>query len=228
MGDKPKSRAVTSHHYSKPVDEFINAVLSETPTQSLFFMQSLIISTEAKDVGLAQDRNAKYALLIEAHKNPDGNAGRSTQTINDSQKNQNEMTVSNTMKDSGCQAASFDIIDANNQMNETDSADTDILGNSAGSSLDRAGLTSHVKKFVDSTISVSLAASGCLLNTAYVKPVEINIAKKSGKGTVKTSSTGVGTVQEKAEKGSDSNIVHAEPSDQYSMELSGMREMQVI
>ena len=61
------------------------------------------MSTEEKDVGITQDKNTKYAALIEAHKNPDGYAGRSTQTINNPQKNQNEMTTANTLKDSGCQ-----------------------------------------------------------------------------------------------------------------------------
>ena len=99
-------------------EEFVSVILTETATESLFFLPSLVVSSDSKDSSEVEEKNKKYAELIESHKNPDGFMGRSTQTVNETTKNQNEMTVSMTQKDSGCQATSFDIIDSNNQLRD--------------------------------------------------------------------------------------------------------------
>jgi len=127
-GEKAKSRSTVVNMYAKAVEEYVSVELSETPTISVFSLPSLVTATEAKDASAVQEKNAKYTQLIELHKNPDGFAARFTQTVNNPQKNQNEMTVANTLKDSGCQVASFDIIDANNQLHESDLADAELLG----------------------------------------------------------------------------------------------------
>lgn len=224
INEKAKVRSVPTRH-GKRGEEIALVILSETSTQSLFFLPSLVVSTEAKDIGVTTDRNAKYLQLIEAHKNPDAYSGRSSQTVNNSQKTQNEMTVSNTLKDSGCQATNFDIVDANNQLNAMDAAEADLLGNSSANSLDRAGLTASVKKFVDNTISVSIASPGCLLDTSYVKPVESSPTKKSNKGTLKASNTSAANAtSEKVEKNSDNNIANVpiEASGDAAGEPSGV------
>jgi hypothetical protein len=41
-GEKSKSRTIANQYANKKADEFINVVLSETPTQSLFFLPSLV------------------------------------------------------------------------------------------------------------------------------------------------------------------------------------------
>ena len=169
------------HNYGKKEEEFTRVVLSETETQSLFFLPSLVTSTDAKDIADYEEKNKRYDELIESHNDPDGFMGRSTQTLNETTKNQNDMTASMTQKDSGCQATSFDIIDSNNQLRDKEAADADLLGNSNASYFEKAGLTANVMKFVANTTGVSLAAAGCLLDTSYVKPVDLNPVGKKGK-----------------------------------------------
>lgn len=214
--EKGKSRSTIVNMYAKHVEEYVLVDLSETPTISIFSLPSLITATEGKEIAYVQERNAKYAQVIESHKNPDGFAPRFTQTVNNPQKNQNEMTVSNTLKESGCQVTSFDIIDANSQLNESDFSEAEILGTiiqvcfkqqpmihstllTGGASdnpVNRAGLTAKVKKFVDTTISVSLAAPGCLLDPSIIETAdtaEVSGGTKKGKSTKASATVGTGT-----------------------------------
>jgi len=125
--EKVKQRVIPVHP-SKVADEYEIVVLSETMTQDLFCLRSLVVSSDSKDLALIQNKNAKYAQIIEFHKNPDGFTCRSSQTVNETQKNQSEMTISNTLRDSACQASQFDITDANNLLLEKELMEGDILG----------------------------------------------------------------------------------------------------
>ena len=202
---KEENKQKYAHSIGKKEEEFTSVILTETATESLFFLPSLVASTDMKDIGEVEERNKKYLELIESHKNPDGFTGRSTQTINDTTKNQNEMTDSMTQKDSGCQATSFDIIDSNMQLRDRDAAEADILSNRDSSNMDKAGLSASVKKFVDTTVGVSLNAAGCLLDTSYVKPVEGSGSSKKSK-TKAASSASKADITESKVITSDMNV----------------------
>jgi len=160
-------------------EEKVSVHLSETSTEILFFLPSLIISNETRELVAVEERNSKYEQIIEAHKNSDGFSSRPTQTLNNSQKNQNDMSAPNASQDFGCQAVSYDITDALSGSR----AAVDPEGNAAPtadsfSDERSSGLTPYVRKVVRDTVGVSIATPGCLLNvddlTRPTGPAESN------------------------------------------------------
>ncbi len=71
-----------------------------------------------------------------------------------------------------------------------------LIGVNSDNAVNRAGLTAKVKKFVDTTISVSLAAPGCLLDPSIIETThttEVSGGAKKGKTTKASATVGTGT-----------------------------------
>lgn len=157
--------------------------LNETMTETVLFLPSLIVSTDIRDLNVVEEKNSKYVQLVESHKNADGYTPRATQTVNNAQKNQNEMAAPNALKEFGCQASSFDIVDTvgGGLRGKDDAADymSASTETDATSVFDKAGLSNHVKTFVTDTVSVSLAAPGCLLDPTLIVKQEKEAKKKT-------------------------------------------------
>jgi len=82
----------------KKQDENCAVYLCETKTETLFNLTSLVVASDVREVSITDDKNAKYENLIIAHKNPDGFSEHMTQTLNNSQRNQNEMAAPNAFR----------------------------------------------------------------------------------------------------------------------------------
>jgi hypothetical protein len=145
-------------------EEFSTVVLEETSTTTLFFQSSMIVASDVREVDLMDKKNAKYDAVVDFYKAGDGFSHRLTQTLNQSQKNQNEMVAPNALRDMGCQAMAYDITDSTgvNRM-VTDTIDQGV-GTDTLDLIDEAGLSLSVRKFVTDTVNVSLVSPGCLLD----------------------------------------------------------------
>eukprot|EP01041_Mallomonas_annulata_P001489 gene1489-2870_t len=169
------------------IEEKVIVMLSETATETLLCLPSLVISNETREVVAMEERNAKYELLVDSHKNSDGFSSRPTQTLNNFQKNQNEMAAPNASQDFGCQAISYDISDALARTQTVAETDTFTASATNDANDERAaGLTPHVRKFVRDTVGVAVATPGCLLNvndlTKPPDPQEVGSRKEPGRG----------------------------------------------
>lgn len=167
-------------------EEFCTVNLEETSTITTFFLSSMIVASDLREVDVMDKKNAKYEAVVDFYKAGDGFSHRLTQTLNQSQKNQNEMAAPNALRDMGCQAMAYDITDctgANNRV--TDTNDHSIgVGTDTLDLIDEAGLTLSVRKFVTDTVNVSLVSPGCLLDVNDVsRPIGPNETSKHESGT---------------------------------------------
>eukprot|EP00607_Mallomonas_marina_P008937 CAMPEP_0182422554 /NCGR_PEP_ID=MMETSP1167-20130531/8285_1 /TAXON_ID=2988 /ORGANISM="Mallomonas Sp, Strain CCMP3275" /LENGTH=1009 /DNA_ID=CAMNT_0024600719 /DNA_START=93 /DNA_END=3122 /DNA_ORIENTATION=- len=170
-------------HAEKPVDEKVVVTLSETSTETLLFLPCLVISNETREVVAIEERNQRYESLVDSHKNSDGFSNRPTQTLNNFQKNQNDMAIPNAASDFGCQVISYEISDAlagTETVTETDAfASTSATDDAADQRT--AGLTPSVQKFVRDTVGVAVATPGCLLNVDDLsRPADPQEMRKDG------------------------------------------------
>lgn len=161
----------------KAVEEFAVIHLIETDTEFVLKMPSLVAASDVREVSLVDDKNAHYDSVIASHKNPDLFVSKAMQSINNPTKNQNEMTAPQALRDSGCQASSYAILDAVRSQ-ETTAAETDHTISDSGVNTDitelddSAGVSPYVKKFVGDSLSVALVSHGCLLDTTSVSKPE--------------------------------------------------------
>lgn len=220
-------KATQATNDSSKFEEKVIVCLSETNTETLLSLRSLIISNETREVVAMEEKNAKYDAVIESHKNSDGFSSRQTQTLNNSQKNQNEMAVPNASQDTGCQSSSYEIADALAGTQTTTDADT-FTATSTQESDDQkyAGLAPHVRKFVRDTLGTSTATPGCLLDvndlTRHSEPQE---APKKDAGRTGSHYTNSGTRQQRSTLGaistSQSNVGSGNITGGHSAAISG-------
>ena len=164
--------------------------LSETDTTSTFFLNSFIVSSDAKDIALFDSRNARYAAVTEAHSNADNFSINFSQTLNPTLKSQNESVAPTLQSEAGCQALAFEINEATGMGL---SGGDDLLGAlGEGEGEDPAGLTPQVRQFVTDSVNVALITPGCLLDpTDLTKP---DAGKGAGDGKQKKGNkAGAGT-----------------------------------
>lgn len=153
-------------------------ILTETHTQMVLSLPSFVIASDTRDVIHVDERNAHYEKVVASHSNVDGFLSRPTQTLNNPQKNQNEMAAPNALRDMGCQASAFDIKDAV-AGTYASAADGDAAaaaaagiavssGTQADDGEDVEGMSSSVRKFIADTVGVAMVTPGCLLDTKNV------------------------------------------------------------
>ena len=166
--DSTKSMASSVVTKQKKQDENCAVYLCETKTETMFILTSLIAASDVREVAVVDDKNTKYENLIIAHKNPDGYTEHMTQTLNNSQRNQNEMAAPNALRDMGCQSTAYDINDDMSGIRK----EGDDMGTDMDDHKDEAGLTHAVRKLVKDTLSITLLTPGCLLDTTDIsKPL---------------------------------------------------------
>lgn len=164
-----RSSALNAAAAQKLAEQVVVVELSETDTEILLSLPSLLLSTELREAKDVEESNKAYEAIIEAHKNLDGFSSRPTQTINNPQKNQNEMAAPNPSQETGCQAVAYDITDAmiGDKRQQTD--EYSLLSSTESIEHDReSGLSTHVAKFVADTVRMSLSTPGCLLDALDV------------------------------------------------------------
>ena len=144
----------------KGVEELTVLTLSETDTSCLFFLNSFVVSNDAKDLALHDGRSAKYNSVVEAHKSADNFLVNFSQTFNLPVKAQNESTASTTSNEMGSQALAFEI----NEATGHGQGESDLLDVGGGDAEDPAGLTALVRQFVTDSVNVALITPGCLLD----------------------------------------------------------------
>jgi dynein intermediate chain 4, axonemal len=170
-----RSSALNAAAAQKIAEQVVVVEISETETEILLALPSLVISTELRESKEVDESNKAYDAIVEAHKNPDGFTARLTQTINNPQKNQNEMAAPNPSQDAGCQALAYDIMDSQAGEKRAQNDDYSILPDSEGTDYDRdAGLSSHVARFVHDTVKMSLGTPGCLLDVTDLFTAPLN------------------------------------------------------
>lgn len=186
--ESSKSTITTSLvHKQKKQDENCAVYLCETNTETLFNLTSLVVASDVREVSITDDKNTRYENLIIAHKNPDGFSEHMTQTLNNSQRNQNEMAAPNALKDMSCQSTAYDI---NDEMSGFRSLGDDI-GTEVDEHKDEAGLAHHVRKLVKDTLSITLLTPGCLLDTTDIsKPLGPGDIARSERAKNKGNATG--------------------------------------
>ena len=193
--DSTKSMASSVVSKQKKQDENCAVYLCETKTETTFSLTSLIAASDVREVAVVDDKNTKYENLIIAHKNPDGYTEHMTQTLNNSQRNQNEMAAPNALRDMGCQSTAYDINDDMSGFRK----EGDDMGTDMDDHKDEAGLTHAVRKLVKDTLSITLLTPGCLLDTTDIsKPLGPGDMARSERAKNKTaagkSQTGHSTV----------------------------------
>lgn len=188
------------------VEETCTVMLGETPTTILFSLPSLVGASDTRDVMVLDERNARYEEVVKAHGNADAFIHKPTQTKNLPTKSQNEMAAPNALRDFASQAVSYEITDATDsayrQSSGTGYEDADPLGGNVPGpdTVDAAGLTGSVRKFVTETVGVALVTPGCLLDTAVVIKPPVAGTKTMGAATGKgMSGTGNGPNKSQAE-----------------------------
>lgn len=196
-----RSSAMNAAAAQKLAEQVVVVELSETDTEIVLSLPSLVLSNELREAKDVEESNKAYEAIVEAHKNSDGFCSRPTQTINNPQKNQNEMAAPNSSQEVGCQAVAYDIVDAmvgDRQQTE----EYTLIATTEQTEHDReSGLSTHVAKFVADTVRMSLSAPGCLLDALDVSstnPIQSTNVGKSG-GT-------------KANKGSENEVNKASKS----------------
>jgi len=153
------------------IEESCSVLLTETSTEILFSIPSLIVSTETRDVIAVDERNARYDVLVKNHKNEDGFVSRPTQTKNNPLKHQNEMASLNAYRDFGSQVVAYEINDAITNINYQKNNENDGVTNDQSTMDDLSRLDGNVRKYVKDTVNVSLVTPGCLLEiNCVIKP----------------------------------------------------------
>ena len=131
--------------------------------------------------------------LLEAHKNPDAFADRSSQTVNNPQKNREVSTAITSVGERGSQASSYEILDATTVASRSaDEAEAGGGGAAVDRDADPAGLSALTRKLVTETLSVSLATPGCLLDTSTIARPQF-VAESRKKNTDGSSASGATT-----------------------------------
>ena len=144
------------------VQTFITMTWSETETTTCLSLPSFIVSTDTHtESHEADEREAKYEKVKEAHKNPDGFTSAFSQTLNKAQKHQNESAVPVALSEGGCQTSSYEIDDA---MNAGSSAEEQFMGVGEPDADDPAGLSAGVRELVTDIVNVAKVSPGCLLD----------------------------------------------------------------
>jgi WD40 repeat protein len=152
----------------KEVEEMVAVTMSETDTEILLSLPSLVMTSEAREVVQVEESNARYEALLESRSNLDGFTEHNTQTLNYPQKNQNEMVAPNASQDMGAQAYSYDISDAiSKEFSTNTETDTSLVTDNSEKEVD-TGLSPHVLAFVQSTVNLSINTPGCLLDALAV------------------------------------------------------------
>ena len=183
MGARTRSVVHQNAQAAKAVEEMVTVAMSETDTEILLSLPSLVMSSETREVVQVEESNARYEALLESRDNADGFTEHNTQTLNYPQKNQNEMVAPNASQDVGTQAHSYDISDSiNKEFNQTSGdSDHNLVTDSSDKEID-TGLSPHVQSFVQSTVNLSLNTPGCLLDPMSVNTApNIISSKKHGK-----------------------------------------------
>jgi dynein intermediate chain 4, axonemal len=182
-----RSSAMNAAAAQKLAEQVVVVELSETDTEIVLSLPSLVLSTELREAKDVEESNKAYEAIIEAHKNSDGFSSRPTQTINNPQKNQNEMAAPNPSQEVGCQAVAYDIVDAMVGDRGQQTEEYSLLATAESVEHDRdSGLSSHVAKFVADTVRMSLSTPGCLLDALDVSSSNPShatgtVSSKSGK-----------------------------------------------
>jgi dynein intermediate chain 4, axonemal len=177
MNKKSSEQSMGSHSRSvahqqipvKEVEEMVAVTMSETETDILLSLPSLVMTSEAREVVQVEESNARYEALLESRNNADGFTEHNTQTLNYPQKNQNEMVAPNASQDVGAQTYSYDISDSFNKefYQQTGDADQNLITDNSEKEVD-TGLSPHVQAFVQSTVNLSINTPGCLLDALAV------------------------------------------------------------
>ena len=168
MGDKKGSGYAASfiQETDKVVEEIAIIHLTETDTEFVFMMPSLVAASDVREISIIDDKNAKYDALVASRSNPDAFESKAMQSINNPTKNQNEMTAANALRDFGSQATSYDIVDETSSVavsnTDTDPTISEGVNTDITELDDAAGVTPYVKKYVCDTLSVALASQGSL------------------------------------------------------------------
>ena len=199
---------MSKSHEEKVVEETTSIHLTETVTEIILRIPSLIFASDAphKDLIVVDDNNTRYDNVIAAHSNADAFSVRAMQTINNPTKVKEEMTSANPLRDAGSQALSYDVLDGT-RTNTVAASDTDHVGvreiNKDITQLDEAaGVAPSVHKFVSDGLSVALAAGGCLLDTttvgraAPVADVKVEAKKDIKRGNAKRPGGGPSLAQD--------------------------------
>ncbi len=169
-------------------EETIQVILSETNTNFVFSLKSMVVAADSRDINVYDERNTRYENLIADHKNASDNfKARPVQTINYFQRNKNESTSSSSYNECGTQALCFDITDATGsgkKQQEDIGVGTDTLQD------DEAGLTHGIRKFVNDNIAITTVTPGILLDTTDtskpIGPSEVSKAEKKNKNNTHT------------------------------------------
>lgn len=217
-----RSSALNAAAAQKLAEQVVVVELSETDTEILLSLPSLVLSTELREAKDVEESNKAYEAIVEAHKNLDGFSSRPTQTVNNPQKNQNEMAAPNPSQETGCQAVAYDIADAmvGDKRQQTD--EYSLLSSTESLEHDRdSGLSTHVAKFVADTVRMSLSTPGCLLDTLDVNLPNPNSNTHTSNTNVKSS--GIGS--NKSGKGNDHDITTNTPTTNKSKSKLGTSKL---
>eukprot|EP00605_Chrysophyceae_sp_TOSAG23-4_P002671 GSChrysophyteH1.ASY1.ANO1.2947.1 assembled CDS len=126
-------------------------------------MTSFIVSTDSQlQISALEERTERYEKQKLSHSNPDGFANGASQTLNNTQKHQNEAAVPTPLQDNGCQALSFEI----NEATQTSQvADVSSLGVGTDENAeDPAGLSPYVREYLTDVVNMALVSPGCQLD----------------------------------------------------------------
>ena len=213
-----------SFGHKKGAEEMVVLTLSETDTTSTFFLNSFIVSNDAKDIALFDARNAKCAAVTDAHINADNFTMGFSQTLNPTQKSQNESVVPTLQSESGCQALAYEINEATGAGTSTGD---DLLA-LEGEGEDPTGLTPQVRQFVTDTTNVALITPGCLLDPEDLSRPEVakaNEGKKKKKGGAGGAS-GLGTSSVGTGPGAESRVLGETAAPAVSLNGAGLGQSQ--
>ena len=155
----------------KKGQEMVVITMVETDTVDTLFIPSLTVGTDSHEaMGDLEAREERYEKQKEAHSNPDGFAPASSQTLNNTQKDQNLAAVPTPLQDNGCQAVSFEINEAT-----TSHKKTDYMMGVAETEEDPAGLSASVRTYMTDLVNVAMVSPNCLLDPS-------NLARPPGPG----------------------------------------------
>jgi len=94
------------------VEEMVTVLLTETATETVLALPALVAATDLREIAQTDERNARYDAVVQAHKIADGGfSHRPTQTLNNPQKNQNDMAAPSALRDFGVQVMAYEITD---------------------------------------------------------------------------------------------------------------------
>ena len=158
-------------------EELCTIILSETDTYTILDIPSTIIFNDnSEECQAVITNNNTYERVKQRHISAsDSYIQHATQTLNELQKNQNEMTIAIASLDFGGQAYSYEINDDVSKMLALQQGgDEGVVsprvseGNTGTGEGDRSKL-SALEKYVSDTVSASLLVPGCLLDMNIIK-----------------------------------------------------------